>query len=56
MKENSSRYNLRSKKNEEKGASPNQSVQKEDSSKTVIVCRKEKYLQNPQLLDQKSSS
>jgi hypothetical protein len=50
MKENSSRYNLRSKKNEEKNDAPNQPVQKEDSSKTVTVSSKEKDSQNPQLL------
>jgi hypothetical protein len=50
MKENASRYNLRSKKNEEKIVAPNQPVQKEDSSKTVIVGNKERDSQNPQLL------
>jgi ribonuclease HI len=50
-KENASRYNLRSKKNEEKGVAPNQPVQKEDSSKTMTVSSKEKDSQNPQLLN-----
>jgi hypothetical protein len=49
-KENTSRYHLRSKKNEEKNDAPNQPVQKEDSAKVVIVTSKEKDSQNPQVL------
>ena len=49
-KENSSRYNLRSKKNVEKIDASNQPVQKEYSVKAVIVRRKEKDSQNPQVL------
>jgi hypothetical protein len=49
-KENASRYNLRSKKNEEKNDAPNQPVQKEDSTKAVTVRSKEKDSQNPQVL------
>jgi hypothetical protein len=49
-KENDSRYNLRSKKNEEKTDAPNQAVQKEDSAKVVTVSSKEKDSQNPQVL------
>ena len=50
MKEHASRYNLRSKKNEEKIAAPNQPIQKKDSSKIVTVSSKEKDFQNPQVL------
>jgi hypothetical protein len=49
-KENASRYNLRSKKNEEKTDAPNQPAQKEDSAKAVTVSSKEKDSQNPQVL------
>jgi len=49
-KENANRYNLRSKKNEEKIVAPNQPVQKEYSFKTVTVRSKERDSQNPQLL------
>jgi hypothetical protein len=49
-KKNASRYNMRSKKNEEKIVAPNQLVQKEDSSTTVTMSSKEKDSQNPQLL------
>jgi hypothetical protein len=49
-KENANRYNLRSKKNEEKSVAPNHPVQKEYSSNTMTVRSKEKYSQNPQFL------
>jgi hypothetical protein len=47
-KENPSRHNLRSKKNEEKMDAPNKPMQKEDSAKAVTVRSKEKDSQNPQ--------
>jgi hypothetical protein len=49
-KENSNRYNLRSKKNEEKTDAPNHLAQKEDSAKVVPVSSKEKDSQSPQVL------
>jgi hypothetical protein len=49
-KENTNRYNLRSKKNEEKTDAPNQPAQKEDSAKAVPVSSKEKDSQSPQVL------
>jgi hypothetical protein len=49
-KENASRYNLRSKKNEEKTDPPNQPTQREYSAKAMSVRSKEKYSQNPQVL------
>jgi hypothetical protein len=49
-KENTSRYNLRSKKNEEKTDAPNQPAQKEYSAKVVRVSSKEKDSQSPQVL------
>jgi hypothetical protein len=49
-KENASRYNLRSKKNEEKIDAPNQPIQKEDSAKAETVRSKEKDSKNPQVL------
>jgi hypothetical protein len=48
-KENASRYNLRSKKNEEKTDPPNQPAQREDSAKAV-TSSKEKDSQSPQVL------
>jgi hypothetical protein len=49
-KENTNRYNLRSKKNEEKNNAPNQPAPKENSAKAVIVSSKEKDTQNPKVL------
>jgi hypothetical protein len=49
-KENTNRYNLRSKKNEEKTNAPNQPAPKENSAKAVIVSSKEKDTQNPKVL------
>jgi hypothetical protein len=49
-KENTGRYNLRSKKNEEKTEAPNQPIQKEDPAKAMTVRNKEKDSQNPQVL------
>ena len=49
-KENPSRYNLRSRKNEEKKDAPNQPMQKEDSAKAMTVSSKEKDSQIPQVL------
>ena len=50
QKENPSRYNLRSKKKEEKTDAPNQPIQKEDSAKAVLVISEEKDSQSPQVL------
>jgi hypothetical protein len=55
-KENPSRYNLRSKKNEEKTNAPNQPMQKEYYVKVVTLSSKEKRLSKPTSSDQKSSS
>jgi hypothetical protein len=54
-KENPSRYNLRSKKNEEKIDAPNQPMQKEYFAKAMTVSSKEKDFQNPQVLIKNSS-
>jgi hypothetical protein len=49
-KENTNRYNLRSKKSEEKTNAPNWPSQKEDSAKAVPVSSKEKDFQSPSVL------
>jgi hypothetical protein len=49
-KESPNRYNLRSKKNEEKTDASNQPAQKENSAKAVTVSSKEKDTQSPQVL------
>jgi hypothetical protein len=46
-KENPNRYNLRSKKNEEKTNASNQPTKTENFAKALTIRNKEKYVQSP---------